>query len=917
MPDEWVIVGNVTRGRARRPVAGVRISVVDVDGETDAIGAEVVTDEKGDFEVRYGPDDFPMDMPPAIFLRACDEGGELLACSRRVGSRRASRRVHLHLPDLQPTVDVDGFALDKATLENLDQEGFLAAARLVFGLKEDAEATEFLRRLSPELELEQLRGLRSLTPILELFRRIIEWKEWSEETERDLDRMILTATEGTDAFHDCDPFKIHYSTAAVFPADAGGNIDTPGGGQTLAAVALSATPAYIQRLCFWLKWSLDHYTSPPLSLKDPADFGEIEVFVTDATSGYDPESDTFKISDGLPADKLAMVAAHELMHVVQARCYNNHTVPNTWKKPLRESGAVLIEDALFDKVNRYIWQANHGGALSSSWQGATTGKGYKACLLLKYLAEQQSASVELANEPKIGVETYRALLEECAANGYSTKSLRSAITGLPWYQTFHRFKYLDPEDDGGGELDETSSETLLGNFWLALYLKDFPIANQDQRFSFKEAGDKSIFDTDKGTLEQPALGEKLDELRLWGDEDTVSPGDPALFPNVGAGNNTFNPFSALHYKVNVDAEIDTLRLDFKWDESRSLVQAVLIEEDKVVRDILRSDKKEWSRTIANERNGKKLNHILVVVAGGDGKAVFDLALAETDPAPDVMVTKWHHVAGTHYEINSKDWAWTWVSPDIWVDNNNDNQADDVVNLSVDNKLKIRLRNQGHADAEDVEVEFWYQDAAGGLSDDAWQPVKDQNGAVQKVTGLAIAAGTEATASVNWAPAQSGTSTHFCIRAAVTSPGDPNTDNKRCLSNFGNVLTGLAPFNVPMMRHDPEFRPPHFRIDAIPRAKGRWRVNKRDLAAARRRDGPDPDEPVVDVIRIEPALGDLPQRHPRFRQGERAPDPHGNYPTNPDALPPGLKDVPLVTLVQRLGPDIIGGFTWAIREEDED
>jgi len=35
--------------------------------------------------------------------------------------------------------------------------------------------------------------------------------------------------------------------------------------------------------------------------------------------------------------------------------------------------------------------------------------------------------------------------------------------------------------------------------------------------------------------------------------------------------------------------------------------------------------------------------------------------------------------------------------------------------------------------------------------------------------------------------------HFCVRAIVTVPGDPNTDNKRVQSNFGNVQVSFRGF----------------------------------------------------------------------------------------------------------------------------
>ena len=39
-------------------------------------------------------------------------------------------------------------------------------------------------------------------------------------------------------------------------------------------------------------------------------------------------------------------------------------------------------------------------------------------------------------------------------------------------------------------------------------------------------------------------------------------------------------------------------------------------------------------------------------------------------------------------------GWTWVSPDIWVDNDDNGVADRVVWFDVDNKLDIRLAQQG-------------------------------------------------------------------------------------------------------------------------------------------------------------------------------------------------------------------------------
>jgi hypothetical protein len=162
---------------------------------------------------------------------------------------------------------------------------------------------------------------------------------------------------------------------------------------------------------------------------------------------------------------------------------------------------------------------------------------------------------------------------------------------------------------------------------------------------------------------------------------------------------------------------------------------------------------------------------------------------------------------------------------------------------------------------------------------------------------------------------------------VTVAGDPNTDNKRCLSNFGNVIA--APYaDLPLVRRLPR-QAKDLRIDVVPRAWGRWFVSLADVAHAESLPV-EPGREVVDQFRIRRRrtltehAGHV-HESPEFRarrpcpggeresRSERRPDPLGHYPTDPDALPPGLKDVPLITIAHIVNGRPIGGFTWAIRE----
>ena len=629
------------------------------------------------------------------------------------------------------------------------------------------------------------------------------------------------------------------------------------------------------------------------------------------------------IARNLNDDLLAAVPTHELMHLIQ-ELYRSAGSAGSWNNGMTEGGAVLGEDVVFDTHNRYIVQATSGGTLSSPATSLNLfSTRYYLALFLKYISEQQSSRINPGDEPAIGVETYRALLERFDTDGYVDSAFENAIADLPWYQSFFTFGYLD-----AARLDETSSETVLGNFWAACYLKDLgnPVMIDgvpERRFDFME-------DEELATWDSIFLG--ADTVATLGSvsltsTSTLNAGGSITHSSGGGG--SISSFAARFYKVNVAAGVDTLRVDFTAGAgfTRPLVQILLIEPGNVVRDVLRSDRTTWSRTIANARAGTSLDHILVIVAGTDTSGTFTLTTQAVAAAPDVMVTRWHHRAGRHYEIDSFGWAWTWASPDIWVDTNMDGVADDEVFFNTDNKLFIRLRNQGHADASGIGVQFWYQDAAPGLNDAGWQPVQNALGVTQSLSSLTLAAGATNQWSVDWSPVPSGTSHHFCVRAVVTVPGDPNTDNKRCLNNFGNVVASHYWVDLSVVRRIRRYE--QFRLDLIPRTQGRWFASYADIERvlnARAQPGAE----VTDVIRIrkrarlkhvegnakiDPAF--LSKRPCPGIAGqsrrEMRPDPFGHYPTDPLALPPGMAKANLITMAHVVGGRVIGGFTWAVRE----
>jgi hypothetical protein len=588
----------------------------------------------------------------------------------------------------------------------------------------------------------------------------------------------------------------------------------------------------------------------------------------------------------------------------------------TWRYSIMEGGAVFAEDSAADLMNRYLDEAgsnfNGIGVLTNPNLAVSTA-GYKASLFWRYIAEQHSPRINPADEPKIGVETYRKLIETCSAGSHSTADVKNALRQLPWYQDFYEFGYLDP-----ARLDRTSSETTLGNYALACYLKELGANVPDRRFDFMEDEENIYIDE---VIPGAPLQSTLAIVAMSG-SGTVT---PTLSPTfMGSVNN----FAHRFYEVAVDTAVTNINIQFTAGGgfTSHLFQIVLIDEDNMVRDIHRTDTGSYTKRLTNLRDGKRLARIALVVTGADSSGTFSISVSAAAAAPDVMVTRWHSIMKTEYEIDSRNWAWTWVSPDIWVDNDNDGLADGQVYFNYNNQLHIRLHNKGNLTASGIQVQFFYQDASGGLADANWLPVKDMGGTTQVLSGLSLADGASNDWSVNWSPVPSGSSHHFCIRAIVTVAGDPNTDNKRVLSNFGNVVVkfgGLLDIDLIRRNILDVLGPIELRV--IPRLTPDLEVSMRDIqeqATVILK----PGEAVRDVLRINhrplKAIYDHDdhKQHGDCLPAERMewkPDPRGYYRTDPRALPPGVGDKPMVTIVHEVDGLPLGGVSFMVEIDDSE
>jgi hypothetical protein len=512
------------------------------------------------------------------------------------------------------------------------------------------------------------------------------------------------------------------------------------------------------------------------------------------------------------------------------------------------------------------------------------------------------------------VDIYRTIIEECSTGSYSTADVRDALRLLPWYQDFYEMHYLDP-----ARLDLTSAETTLGNYMLACYLKDLGVNVPERRFDFIEDEENIFFDEAVGL---PAMG-TAPSVTLAG-SGTVAPGSSVSFSN------TVPEFGSRYYEVAVDPALTNVEVQFTAAAglTSSLFQIVLIDEDNAVREIYRTDRASYAKRFANTLGGKRLSKVVLVATGAASSGNFSVSVNPAAAAPNVMVTRWHSALKSEIEIDSRNWAWTWVSPDIWVDNDGDGAADGQVFFNFNNNLFIRLHNKGNAAASGIGVQFFYQDASGGLSNAGWLPVENTSGVTQTLSGLSLAAESSNQWSVDWSPAPSGASNHFCIRAIVTVPGDPNTDNKRVLSNFGNVVVKFGGFfDIRLLRRNLDrLRPREVAMTVVPRLTPEYQLSPRDLVEQR---GLvlQPGEVARDAIRVlhRPVKEQIAHKEHRERDGHHvcnppvpnllAPDPHGHYEADPRALPPGVKGRPMLTVVHLVDGLPQGGVTFMVSPDE--
>jgi hypothetical protein len=959
----YQINGTVLDRASGRPMPGLRVRGYDKDAFRDQLLGDGYTDASGHYRIAFDRDDLTgpvirFERHPDIFLVLFDQAGRQVYSTESSVVVDAGRRTSIDLripyfarePRDEGVGNLFGVAVNVPAAARLSASEVLEAYRLMRG-SIGIEQAERYRLIFPGLFLRQEGTAECGNGIHEMFRYLMQ------------ERNALELLADVDA----DPYSgatvhqfftanivVNYSTDATLPDGSANPNQLPAGSATLPAADLAysmpngtaigtvranlanlnpanteVAPTYIQKVGLLAEYALSHYINPPFSYLDPrGGLSRLEFRILGlpaGVAGYAVGSDFHMELNTSNSDGQNLgTVPHELFHLVQYRYNPGGDVSGGVRQCTVEGGARLLEESINETPNRYVESASEGDLSTTSVPrkgifsfpgetlldlgGASSMLRYAAGLLWKYFAEQHSTHTGAADEPAIGVDAYRQILERMAptADGFTIAAVRNARARLPWYGSFDQFGYYDA---AATELD--SHETTWGNFLVANYYHRLQPPGGpafDRRFDYMEDDDPA-----GNTLQLKTFGPAV----AAGNKVTVVQGTAATASVVG-----HKPYAATYYELTPGSPAPRmLRVTVATTNGMSdpLVQILRIGAANALVDVHRSDRTSWSKTI----NMSGLTKVVVIVGsrehGGDVTVHFD----EVAAATDVMITRWNTAVGTEYEVNPAGWSWAWVSPDIMVDTNDDLLEDGSVFFGQNNKLKVRLRNRGNSPASNIQVDLWYQKATPHLTHAGWIPVQNTAGVTQHLTGLSLAAGAEDWFAADWAPVDDGTHhNHWCVKAVVTVPGDPNADNKVAFRNFDNVAVGGPDTSFDALIRFSEWREGDL-LQIVPRGPRATLAleNPKSFPEPIRR-GCDPQAwqrqlvhgAPLDMVfaRLRVVRAELPEWD---QVSTAAPEDAGvYYPVDKRTLPPGVDPSEIVTVAHLRDSRPFGGVSYRLGNE---
>lgn len=829
---DYSISGIVRDYESGTPLGNLKVRAYDKDFFRDQLLGNGLTDQNGRYEITFSREDFTgpiikLERHPDIFILVFDSDDKLLYSSESTIIVDAARHTTLDIglkyqgyPAIDKATYLFGIAVNLPEVAKLSAEQIIMAYKLMRNPGLKGKDIDKIKKAFPGLFLTQTNTAPECgNGIYEMFRYLM--KERNAEADFDdadadpysgatvkqfftANIVVKYTTDATLPGGGSNPNMLPASSATLPGADS--NYNMPNG--TLIGVVRAnladlnpanteVAPTYIQKVGLLAEYSLSRYINTPFSYLDPrGGLSRLEFRILGlgaGVAGYAVSSDFHMELNTSNSDSQNLgTVPHELFHLVQYR-YNAGSGPvNGIRGSVMEGGARLLEESVNETPNRYVESAADGDLSTApvprkglfnfpeetllDISGSQSLLRYAAGLLWKYIAEHHSNLTGSSNEPAIGVDAYRKIIERMttAVDNFTVSAVRNGRAQLPWYGTFDQFSYYDA---GGTELN--SHETTWGNFLISNYfhrLWNPTSTGFDARFDYMEDDDPPGNVSSLNTY-SPAVSA--------GNSLTLSQGS-ALTRNVTG----HKPFAAVYYDIipSSSSAPRMLRVNFSASGGMNnpLIQIVRIGTGNTLIDIHRSDKSSYLKTI----NMSGLSRVLVIVASKENGGNFSLQFDEVPAASDIMITRWNSRVGTEYEVDPRGWSWTWISPDIMVDTNDDLLDDTSVFFGQNNKLKIRIRNRGNADANNIQVDFWYQKATPFLTSAGWIPVQNLAGVTQQLTGLSLTHGSEQWFSVDWCPVDDGTHHgHWCVKTRVTCPTDPNIDNKMAFRNFANVVVG--------------------------------------------------------------------------------------------------------------------------------
>ncbi len=964
------IAGTVIAPASGEPVLEVTVTVRVPGLAEDLDLGRAVTAKDGRYEVEIEPkrlENLTLNaaMPLSVVLKLSDaKGRTILTTGQPVLMRRgADVRIDVAAPHLEHGLDwpdmtyLAGQPVNLAAAAQLTTPDLVQTYLFLRGRAKNLERGELVRRVLPGLFARRDLDDACAEGRFEVIRALLA-ERGQQDALTDTDADDLSSGETVHWFY-TPHIQVKYTTDAGSPnqvvspvptADAPVNLSN---GTTIGWVRanLSALnpsgmtpqntevpPTFVQEVGVIAEHALTQYLSTAFGVRDPrAGASRLEYRILDQNPGilpgqqrvYGQTHPSWSHVEVDPHNSLLQnlhTVPHEMFHRVQYR-YNNISTISGLYGMMREGGARFIEDCINDQPNRYVPSAKKifddpTQSLADSPSVGTssvssTPINKASGLFWKYMAEQHSTRVGPVFEPAVGVDAYRQALEASATVapgdpgvGYDPSTLRTARGNMPYYGSFDQFFYYDPAQTELG-----SHETTWGNYLIANYLHGTASPVTDPRFDYLE-------DDEPVTWPDPANVPNLAALQatvLAGDDIALAQGS-----NVTRSVTGHNAWAARYYRITPSGSPGPrlLRVTFNASGGMTdpLVQILLLGPGNALVDIHRSDKTNYTKTV----NLAGLSSVIVIVASRGNPGGFTVQFDEMPIAADTMITRWNSAGGTEYESNPYGWSWTWVSPDVMVDNNNDGLADTAVHFGVNNVLKVRLRNRGNQVASNIQIDFWYQKATPFLTSTGWTPVRNSAGNIQQLTGQTLAAKGDPAGndvkwfSVNWAPVDDGTHhPHWCVKVKVSVPGEPNSDNKLALSNFSNVVPSGDRDMLGLLVRLPE---PWAQVDLLIVPHGpRWSMlaGRFPKSSARPRASMLEKEPAARVLMpCEAIMADLTLVRRRIapwdeRDRKPRPLPGRYYRVDPRTLPPGVNPETLVTVAQVVDGRLTGGVTFQI------